>query len=268
MQLKILISCIFFFLSSMAFALPIIVLDSGHEPSLPGAWGTCHKNELIYNDELVQEISQTLSKSYKIILTRNYGQDVELNDLDLTHNLPSIDNSLLNKHKSLYARAAIANLNHAQIFISIHHDSTSLKQQIKDPMLCGHKGGVNLKSDFKNKYKIGYNIFINNSDSTQRKLKSLQLAEDIGKQMLAMNRIPSSYHVFPVDKCKSCYPINKNLGVWHDNLAVLKYTTMPAVLIEVGNIVDPEDEKIINSNNFRVKFSKALNEALNEYFVE
>jgi hypothetical protein len=87
------------------------------------------------------------------------------------------------------------------------------------------------------------------------------LADNIGKQLRALGRIPSN------DNCKSWYPVNPELGVWHENLAVLRDTQMPAVLIEVGNIVDPADEKKINTNEFRIKFSAALKRALDNYFV-
>lgn len=248
--------------------MPIVVIDSGHEPSALGATGTCNKNELVYNDQLVQQIAQTLGNTYQIILTRQPGLDVQTDIPNLENNLPNIGIALWNSKKSLFARAAIANLNHANVFISIHHDSTSTEQQVIDPTLCEHHGGINLKPDFKNQYRIGYNIFFDNADSTTRRAKSLLLAENIGKQLRAIGRIPSNYHVYPVDKCKSCYPVNKVLGVWNEDLAVLRNTNMPAVLIEVGNIVDPEDEQIINTNDFRIKFSAALKQALNEYFLD
>lgn len=249
-------------------AMPIVVIDSGHEPSALGATGTCHQNELVYNDELVQQIDQTLTNFYQVILTRQSGKDVQTDDPNLQNYLPKNEKVLWNSKKSLLARAAIANLNHAQVFISIHHDSTITEQQVNDPTLCDNHGGINLKPDFKNKYTIGYNIFVDNADPTQRREKSLLLAEDIGTQLRAIGRVPSNYHVYPVDKCKSCYPINQELGVWNEDLAVLRNTNMPAVLIEVGNIVDPEDEKIINTDDFRNKFSTALKLALGEYFLQ
>lgn len=58
------------------------------------------------------------------------------------------------------------------------------------------------------------------------------------------------------------------MGIWHENLAVLRGTKMPAVLIEVGNIIDPTDEKIINNDDFRKQFSLALKKGLDAYFYD
>jgi N-acetylmuramoyl-L-alanine amidase len=266
MRSKLFIAIVLFSLTSTAVALPIVVIDAGHETARPGAIGTCGKTEVAYNDEMVQQIAHSLKKSYQIILTRQAGSDVATDIPDLQRHIPQQQRTSWDSHKSLLARPALANLHHAQVFISIHHDSTSAEQQINDPTLCDHQGGKNLKEDFKNKYQIGYNIFINNTESSKRKENSLLLAENIGKQLRALGRVPSNYHRYPIDACKSCYPVNAKIGVWHEDLAVLRNTNMPAILIEVGNIVDPNDEKIINTEAFRKQFSHALKQGLDDYF--
>jgi N-acetylmuramoyl-L-alanine amidase len=253
-------------ISSSVLAKPRIVIDSGHEPSQPGATGTCLIKEVIYNDKMVSAIAQTLNASYQIILTREPGQDVAIDSEVLKKYLPLSESMAWQSKKSLFARPAYANLHHADIFISIHHDSTLIEHQVHDPLLCDQRGGTNLTDAFKQKYKIGFNIFINDADKTPNKARSLLLAKLLGKQLLAIGRVPSDYHVYPVDACQSCYPVNKTLGIWHENLAVLRNVNMPAVLIEVGNIVDPRDERIINSDAFRKDFSHALEQALNDYF--
>ena len=41
---------------------------------------------------------------------------------------------------------------------------------------------------------------------------------------------------------------------------------MPAVLVEVGNIADAEDEALVNSEQFREQFALALNRAVDRFF--
>ena len=41
---------------------------------------------------------------------------------------------------------------------------------------------------------------------------------------------------------------------------------MPAVLIEVGNIMDTQDEALISSALFKANFSDLLNLSVEEYF--
>ncbi len=67
--------------------MPIVVIDSGHEPSHLGAVGTCKQNEVVYNDAMVTQIAHVLSQSYQVILTRQPTLDVPINNPDLIHYL-------------------------------------------------------------------------------------------------------------------------------------------------------------------------------------
>lgn len=248
-----------------AYSSPLIVLDAGHEPSHPGAMGTCGVKEVNYNDKIVKSLAKVLSKNYRIMLTRDDGKEVDVQNEKLAELLRDVEKSKWSQHKQLYSRPAIANLNNAALFISIHHDSNATKQIITKPELCGGKGGITVRDEFKMKYIIGYNIFVNDDKQSAQRDNSLRLANLIGKQMLGINRKPSNYHVYPDGDCKSCRPINKVTGVWYEDLAVLRNAKMPAVLIEVGNIVDTDDEAVINSDAFREKFSLAIKNAVDAY---
>lgn len=246
------------FFMSASFAKPIIVIDPGHEPAHPGAIGTCQVNELEYNDKIAMLVAKQLSHDYEVILTRESGQNVKADNLALP------DDSL---KKSLLARSLIANTNNAQIFISIHHDSTLLEHQLYDPTICNHQGGKSLSQAFKDKYKIGFNIFINDLDE-KRKKETLLLAENIANGLVALGRTPANYHVYPIDSCRSCRPINEKLGIWYSDLSVLRNTTMPAILIEVGNIIDTDDEKNVNNEQFRLEFTRVIQSAVDQYFTK
>jgi N-acetylmuramoyl-L-alanine amidase len=136
-----------------------------------------------------------------------------------------------------------------------------------DPELCGGKGGKTLTPNYKKNYQVGFNVFVYDNLPDKRTLDSIDLADDIGKNLIAIGRTPASYYSNKNNGCESCRPIHKKLGVWNENLAVLRNTDMPAVLIEAGNIVDSEDEAKINNNQYREAFSKAIKKAVDQYFA-
>lgn len=64
-----------------------------------------------------------------------------------------------------------------------------------------------------------------------------------------------------VDKLK-----RKDRGIkTRDNLFVLKYTSMPAVLIECGFLTNPEEKNLLTKDNFRNNISTAISSGLGEY---
>ncbi|MDO9105984.1 MAG: N-acetylmuramoyl-L-alanine amidase [Methylovulum sp.] len=244
-------------------AQPLIVLDAGHEPSRPGATARCRLKEVAYNDAVVAELAMALS-AYRVILTRTAQAEIPLQQGVLRQYLGSDAQALWDKNPSLLARAALANEKQADLFISIHHDSTAERHQISDPQLCGGQGGEKLHEAFKRQYRIGFNIFIDNNAAEPRRSLSLRVAKLIGKRLRASGRVASDYHD---DDCLSCRMIDGDLGLWHQDLAVLRHTRMPAVLIEVGNLIDVEDETFISTAAFRRQFADLIKSALAEYFA-
>jgi N-acetylmuramoyl-L-alanine amidase len=253
-------------LSSMAYAKHVIVIDPGHDPVQPGAIGSCLKKEVVYNDEISAVVVKQLASDYQVILTRQSGMTVNAEDATLQQYLSSTEQPLWPTKRNLLARAALANKQKADIFISIHHDATFLHHQIYQAGLCKGHGGTTLSPAFKKQFNIGFNVFIYDNKHRPQTAQSLRLAEDIGQALIAIGRIPSNYHLYPADACKSCRPVNAKLGVWHEDLAVLRNTTMPAVLIEVGTIVDASDESKINNDKFRKQFARAVKLAVDRYF--
>lgn len=250
-------------LLSLVACSPLVVLDAGHEPSHPGALATCGKQEMDYNDAVVATLAGALG-DYRVLLTRRAQADVEADVKGLSAYLSQEAQLKWSHRKTLFARAALANKNNADVFISIHHDSTAGRWQINNPALCGGKGGKNLAAAFKQKYQVGFNIFINDNKAGPCRRLSLEIAQLIAKRLVAIGRVAADHHL---DDCKSCRSIDSRLGIWHQDLAVLREAAMPAILIEVGNIVDPDDEAIISASEFRQQFAQIVRAALAEYFA-
>lgn len=80
---------------------------------------------------------------------------------------------------------------------------------------------------------------------TQRKVRQY-LAESIQNKMLeALGR--------------------KNLGVREQNFAVLRYTSVPSVLVETAFISNPEEEKLLADDQFRGEAAQAIAEGIWEF---
>ena len=253
-----------FLAATQVSAKPVIVLDPGHEPSMVGAISSCQKPEYKYNEEMVGYILKALRPDYTVVVTRKFGHDMTTTGLK-NYVKPEYQQEWA-KEKSLLARAAIANRIHAAIFISIHHDSVPEKDLYFDHKICHGKGGMRITPSFEAHHKIGFNVFIYDHAAKIRKMRSLKLARIVGKNIEALGRIPSNYHIYPVEPCASCQVVDKSLGVYSEDLAVLKATNMPAILIEVGNILDPRDARAVSTPEFRTAFSKAIAKSLRQYF--
>lgn len=241
---------------------PVMVLDSGHDPRYPGARGSCGEFEFTYNDKLVASYLKTTSA--RVITTRDADQPPKI----LKRKVVADDvlQSRYTLKTSLQARTALANSSKAGLFISIHHDSTASRFIVADSSLCKGRGGHTLLPEFKARNDIGFNVFIDQDSKNPYYQQSLRFAMLLSRELIAIGRKPSNYHYFPEDDCRSCRPVVRDLGIWHQPLFVLRHVRMPAVLIEVGNIADAEDEALVNSEQFREQFGRALNRAVERYF--
>ncbi|WP_018930630.1 N-acetylmuramoyl-L-alanine amidase family protein [Gracilibacillus lacisalsi] len=57
----------------------------------------------------------------------------------------------------------------------------------------------------------------------------------------------------------------RNRGVKKENYFVLKDTTMPAVLLEIGYITNPEEEQTMLTDDFQQSLAEAIKNGINEY---
>jgi N-acetylmuramoyl-L-alanine amidase len=251
-----------FVLSTIAQGDPLIMLDSGHTPSGPGALGSCGKREVDYNDQFVRELQRRLKSSYQIALTRQPQKEVLPQ-----FNRPPSSKAGAEPRASLLQRPEIANQAGARVMISIHHDSVDDSKEkghvFFDPSICGGRGGVRMTEDFKKTQKVGYNIFV--YEGGAKIDDSKLLATLVGKRFQLAGLTASNYHIKPVEDCNSCRPVDLQNGVWNQDLAILKAARMPAILIEVENILDPEFERLSDSPQYKDKMIAGIKDGLDEF---
>lgn len=241
---------------------PSIILDPGHDPLYQGARGSCGEFEVSYNDRIVAAYLKITSA--QVTTTRDAGQPPRI--LKLETGESGTPQNRYTLKTSLQARTTLANSTKAGLFISIHHDSTAARFITADSSLCGGRGGHTLLPEFKARNDIGFNVFVDQDPKNPHYQHSLRFAKLLGQELVGLGRKPSNYHYFPEDDCRSCRPVIRDLGIWHQQLYVLRHVRMPAVLVEVGNIADAEDEALINTERFRAQFALALNRAVERYF--
>ena len=241
---------------------PSIILDPGHDPLYQGARGSCGEFEVSYNDRIVAAYLKTTSAH--VITTRDAGQPPRI--LKRKADESGVPQSRYTLKTSLQVRTTLANSSKAGLFISIHHDSTAERFIMADSSLCHGRGGHTLLPEFKARNDIGFNVFVDQDPNNPHYQHSLRFAKLLGQELVGIGRKPSNYHYFPEDDCRSCRPVIRELGIWHQQLYVLRHVRMPAVLVEVGNIADAEDEALVNSEQFREQFALALNRAVDRFF--
>ena len=192
----------------------VIVIDPGHTPKQPGALGIKGIHEVTYNDALSAKLAKALqAPGVQVVLTRVPSEEI-----------------------SLDGRAELANARQADVFLALHHDSAQLKYLTKTE--------VNGTPAYQTVQPIaGYSIFV--SQLNPRFAQSQQFAKLLGQELLALGRHPTLHHAEPIAG-ENRELLDAQLGIYKfDELLVLRKTTVPAVLLEVGVIVDAEDEKYV-----------------------
>lgn len=144
----------------------------------------------------------------------------------------------------------------ADVFLSIHHDSAQLMdlQAIKlaDKTVYQTQQPLN-----------GFSVFV--SGSNRQFKQSLHIAKSIGQALRQTGRHPNAYHTKPVAGENRSF-LDASNGVYqYDGLAVLRLTKMPAVLVEIGVIVDKDDEKVVSQADNRHKMIQAIVQALQPF---
>lgn len=132
----------------------------------------------------------------------------------------------------------------ADFFISIHHDSM--------PQAWIDEG--------RNRQLKGFAVFV--SERNPHYEQSLACAKAIGERLLAAGETPSLYHATPI-KGENRPLIDRRLGIHRfDDLVVLRTAPMPAVLVEAGVIVNPDEERRLAQPATIAKLANAISKGV------
>lgn len=231
-------------LNDEAYEIKTVVIDPGHGGHDPGCLGSDTKEKdiaLAIGLALTQEM-----KSYfpgiKVIMTRDADVFIPL-------------------HK----RAAIANKNNADLFISIH---------------CNFMPGSAATAGSET-YVMGLHTANHNLNVAKRENAAILLEDDYEKNydydpnspeghiMLSMfqNAYLEQSILFAqqVENKFASHAQRKSRGVKQAGFVVLKETTMPSVLVEAGFLSNKNEEAVLNTENGQLIVAQSILSAFVEY---
>jgi N-acetylmuramoyl-L-alanine amidase len=227
------------------FKFKTVVIDAGHGGKDPGAHGVSAKEKnvaLAIALKLRDAINETLP-SLKVIMTRTTDKFVELQQ-----------------------RSQIANDAKANLFISIHCNSTPQRTGTRKGTLLlvygYHRKGEQLEAlrensaiyqekDYSKKYQgykdndPSYFILLNAFMQTYRE-QSIKFGRLVSKEFSEQDN-------------------RRGEGVHEQGLLVLAHSAMPSVLVETGFINNPAEEKYLASDEGQNEIAQSILRALKKY---
>ncbi len=204
----------------------IVVLDPGHGGYDEGATGPEGTYEKTITLNLAQMIATELENKYRPVLTRTEDYSLDI-----------------------YDRTAVANHLEAELFVSIHVAGSFL-----------HKANGITVYYFKE--KLDPNVNFEGTASKNDKTDSSQYAwNNIQKKYIKKSRAFAELMQLQIsDKIKQAE--TKMHGA---PIALLSGADMPAVLIEIGYISNPDEEKRMNDPEFLSEFAKVICETISNF---
>jgi N-acetylmuramoyl-L-alanine amidase len=213
-----------------------IVLDVGHTVESEGAISSRNVAEFVFNLRLAQRIEEKLrSEGFpetRLLLTEGKATP------------------------SLLRRVAAANDLHANLLLSIHHDSVPNS-------LLENWEFEGKKSHFSDRFS-GYSVYVARGNPDFK--TSLAFAELVGKEMKAQGlQYAQQYSQAIMGRYR--HPLlNKEAGVYsYDELVVLRSARMPAVLLEAGSIINRDEELKMGSPERQDIISSAVVAAVKDF---
>jgi N-acetylmuramoyl-L-alanine amidase len=213
-----------------------MIIDVGHTAESYGAMSARNVPEFEFNLRLAQRIEERLKADgfteANVMITEGKARP------------------------SLMTRVARANRKGADLFLSIHHDSV--------PDIYNESWEFEGKKRHFNDLFGGYSVFV--SQRNPRYGESLKFAKLLGNQMAGQDLIfARQYDQWFMGKYQRPL-LDSDAGVYrYDELIVLKMTTMPAVLLESGSIINRDEEVVMASDAHRNKVATAVSGAVSEY---
>ena len=226
----------------------IIVIDPGHGGKDPGNLGTGRykdrEKDVSYDVSLLvkQYIEENLPGT-KAILTRDDSQFIEL-----------------------YQRTVIANRANADLFISIHRNANDNHSAYGTESFVLGMGEKDQRLNKTAQLENAARLLEDNWESNYEKLDASNPAAIIALRAYQDAFLEQSISI--ADEIQHQFEgrvKRRNRGVKQQPLAVLRGSTMPAVLVELGFLTNPGEEDFLQSTRGKELLASAIYRAIKEY---
>lgn len=213
-----------------------IVLDVGHSPESPGATSARGVDEYRFNLDLAGVIAAHLVRQGYAETTRMLSDG---------------------GRAGLANRAAKANAYEPGLFLSVHHDSVQ-KAYLKTWMVGG------AERTYSDRFK-GWSLFVSQANGHFR--ESAAFAGMLADRLLDAG-LPFTRHHAEKLRGENRPFLDAARGIYRfDELAVLKATEAPAVLMEAGLIINREEEERLSGPERQNRIAAAVTAAVDDFCV-
>jgi N-acetylmuramoyl-L-alanine amidase len=210
-----------------------LLVDVGHTAEVSGARSARAVSEYEFNLRLAKQIEQALSDAGFVRTT-----------LMITAEPP---------RRGLFQRAERANSLPADLFLSIHHDSVP-----NEFLETWEFEGEEFR--FSDRFK-GHSIFVSHENADRR--GSLRFGRLLGHALKARGLQYTPHYTEAIMGNRRRELVDAAAGVYrYDQLVVLKYTRMPAVLLEAGSIINRNEELELRFPERRALISESVVDAV------
>jgi N-acetylmuramoyl-L-alanine amidase len=228
-----------------SFRFKTIVIDPGHGGKDPGAHGA-YSNEKAVALSIAKKLKEAINDqlgNVNVIMTRSTDKFIEL-----------------------HRRADIANENKANLFISIHCNSTPER-------IGSRKGAILLVYGFHRKQEqleaLRENASIFIEKDYQKKYNGY--GDDAAVNAIVLAAFQQRYRKQSIqfgDLLNTEFKDTegrRSAGVKEQGVLVLQQSGMPGLLIETGFINNPDDERYLNSNEGQNAIVQSIIRAIKKY---
>ena len=222
-----------------------LVIDAGHGGKDPGAIGSFSKE-----------------KDVALSVAKAFGRYVEQNCPDVK----VIYTRKTDVFITLEGRANIANRNKADLFVSIHCNSLpggKTARGMETYTLGMHRANDNLEVAMREN-----SVILIESDYKQRYAGFDPRSSEsyIMFELMQDNNMEQSVNMARLVQQKTCGNLGRpNKGVKQAGFLVLRETTMPSCLIELGFITTPDEERMLNDKNKQDALGRSIYQAFVAY---
>jgi N-acetylmuramoyl-L-alanine amidase len=207
----------------------VIAIDPGHGGDESGAKGPDGVTEKAVTLSLARTLETELQREYRVVLTRTDDFEVELD-----------------------ARTALANHHKADLFISLHTGGSFVHST----------SGISIYhyQDFAEDPRKP-----NENDLGRKQDKTTPLLWDqVQNRYLEKSRVLARLLNLRLNDSS----IDKESRVQGAPLLLLQGANMPAILIEVGYLTNPAEEKQLKDQRFWIDLAKKIRRGIDEYFEQ